>query len=195
MPQPPYAPGADLSLPDYSAGFTDAVCRGFKKYATFEGRASRAEFWFWYLFVVGVALVLLVPSGAIAAATASSSADGAPSPAAAIGFGLIGVFYLAVLLPTLAVACRRLHDAGFSGLFLLLGLVTGLIPLIMCILPTSPNAVRFGPPGQPQPYGLPPGGYAPPQGYSPQQGYAPQQGYVPQPGPESRPGTEDQPHA
>ena len=163
-PQPSGGPGADagtdLRLPDYSIGFAGAVRRGFKKYATFDGRASRAEFWFWYLFVVGGALVLAVPSGVIAGATASSSSDGAPSPVAAIGFVLIGVFYLAVLVPTLAVACRRLHDAGFSGLFLLLGLVTGLVPLIMCILPTSPNAVRFGPPGEPQPYGLP-SGYAP----------------------------------
>ena len=173
-------------LPDYTIGFADAVRRGFRKYVTFDGRASRAEFWYWYLFVVGVLLVLIVLTTAIGSATAGP--DGTLGPVFVIGFVLAGIFYAAVLLPTIAVACRRLHDAGLSGLFLLLSLISGLIPLIMCALPTSPNAVRYGPPGQPDPYGLPPGAYAPAPGYDPQQGYAPapgydpQQGYVPQPG-------------
>jgi len=174
-----------IDLPDYSVTFADAVRRGFRKYVTFSGRASRAEFWYWYLFVTGVLIILVLPTGAIASAT--SAGDGSVSPLVTVGFAAAGLFYAAVILPTVAVACRRLHDAGFSGLFLLLGLVTGLIPLIMCVLPTSPNAVRFGPPGQPGPYGLPPGGYAPAPGYDPQQAYGqqpPAQGYGQQPPPQ-----------
>ena len=137
--------------------FLEAVKRAFRQYVHFDGRASRSEFWYFYLFSVGVQIVLLVPSIAIGTATSTSSGD--PGPAFVVGFVLWGIFYLGAALPSLAVACRRLHDAGFSGLFLLLGLVTGLIPLVMCALPTSPNAVRYGPPGQPgapgQPYGTP----------------------------------------
>jgi uncharacterized membrane protein YhaH (DUF805 family) len=167
--QGPSSPG----WPAYDATFVDAVKRGFRGYAAFDGRASRAEFWYWYLFVVGVQLALVVPSASLAAATASAE-DGVP-PVFVVGFVLAGLFYLAVILPTLAVACRRLHDAGFSGLFLLLGLAAGLVPLILCLLPTSPAAVRYGPPGA--------GPYGPPVGYPPQQGQVPP-GY----GPPQQPG-------
>lgn len=154
--------------------FADAVKRGFSGYVAFDGRASRAEFWYWYLFVVGTVLVLVLPSVAIATATSS---DGTFSPVAAVGLVIGGLFYAAVVLPTIAVACRRLHDAGYSGLFLLLGLVTGLIPLVMCLLPTSPAAARFGPPGQP---GFPGQPVPPPGAYGPQP-YGPQP-YGPPPG-------------
>ena len=181
-PPPGAGPGASIDLPDYSITFADAVKRGFKKYVSFNGRASRAEFWYWYLFVVGVEIALIAPTIAIASAT--QPAGGGLGPVGTVGLVVFGLFYLAILLPTIAIACRRLHDAGFSGLFLLLGLITGLIPLIMCLLPTSPNAVRYGPPGQPEqpgPYGLPPGGYAPAPGFDPQQAYGQQpygqQGY------------------
>lgn len=167
--------GSSPALPDYSISFADAVRRGFRRYVTFNGRAGRAEFWYWYLFVVGVLLVLLVPAAAIGSATASP--DGSIGPVFVVSLVAGGLFYAAVLLPTIAVACRRLHDAGFTGLFLLLALVTALIPLIMCMLPTSPNAVRYGPPGTPGPPVLPPSGYAPTAGYQPQQGYSPQQAH------------------
>ena len=156
------------SLPDYSIGFVDAVKQGFRRYVAFDGRASRAEFWYWYLFVVGVLLILIIPSASIGSATASP--DGSVGPVFVVGFVIAGLFYAAVLLPTIAVACRRLHDAGFSGLFLLLAFVTGLIPLIMCMLPTSAKAVQYGPPGTPGPPG-PPSSYNPssygPSSYGP----------------------------
>src|SRR5215207_11740727 len=47
-----------LDLPHYGIGFVDAVKRGFRKYATFKGRASRSEYWWWTLFTFVVYLVL-----------------------------------------------------------------------------------------------------------------------------------------
>ena len=47
-----------LDLPHYGIGFVDAVKRGFKKYATFTGRASRSEYWWWTLFTSATYLVL-----------------------------------------------------------------------------------------------------------------------------------------
>lgn len=189
---------AGWPVPDLT--FVEAVRRAFRQYVHFDGRASRREFWYFYLFVVGGQLVLLAPS--IAGSVATSTTRGRPAPVFVVGFVLFGIFYLGVVLPALAIACRRLHDAGYSGLFLLLGLVTGLIPLVMCALPTSPDAGRFGPPGAPgqtyppqgpaQGYGAPGpyGGYAggpgaAPQGYGLQQpapyGQPPAQPYGQQP--------------
>ena len=73
-------------------GFGEAISRGFSNYFTFAGRARRSEYWFWVLFT---SLVQVIPL---------------------IG-GLIG---LAVLIPSLAVTSRRLHDIGKSGWYQLL---------------------------------------------------------------------------
>ena len=153
-------------VPDVT--FVEAVKRGFAQYIGFDGRASRREFWYFYLFAVGVLLVLLAPTIALGVATSTpASGSGGPGAVLTVGFSAVGLFYAAVLLPMLAVACRRLHDAGFSGLFLLLGLVTGLIPLVMCAFPTAPDAVRFNPgaqrlPGPGYPYAGPQDAYGAP---------------------------------
>ena len=81
----------------------------FNKYADFNGTASRPEFWWFMLFIflVGAALSLVSNT-------------------------LSGLFYLAVLLPTLAVGARRLHDTGRSGWWQLLLIVPfGVIVLIV----------------------------------------------------------------
>lgn len=77
--------------------FTEAVKACFQKYATFSGRSGRPEFWWFFLFQV---LVYLVTAG--------------------ISEVLYYVAALALLLPSLAVGARRLHDTGKSGWFLLL---------------------------------------------------------------------------
>ncbi|HUY83298.1 MAG TPA: DUF805 domain-containing protein [Steroidobacteraceae bacterium] len=81
-------------------GFGEAVKLCFRKYAQFEGRAARPEYWWFVLFtiVVGAATKIL-------------------------GDALYGVFALATLLPSIAVGVRRLHDTGRSGAWLLLWLI------------------------------------------------------------------------
>lgn len=95
-----------------SMGFGQAISTFFKKYATFEGRASRSEFWFTFLFLVIVSAVL-------------SAID--PTDA------LSGLFSLGVLLPTIALATRRLHDLNRSGWHQLLSYLfpVGTIALII----------------------------------------------------------------
>ncbi|MFF5563887.1 DUF805 domain-containing protein [Streptomyces sp. NPDC012623] len=87
-----------------------------KKYAVFSGRARRKEYWMFVLinFVITVALGII---GNVI------GADGV----------LNGIYSLAVLIPGLAVAVRRLHDTGRSGWWLLIGLVplVGFIILIV----------------------------------------------------------------
>ena len=79
--------------------FHEAILIAFTKYADFDGRASRSEFWWFALFVTLVTSALTYLSEALAS-----------------------MFLIAVLLPLLAVGARRLHDTGRSGwwqLFLL----------------------------------------------------------------------------
>jgi uncharacterized membrane protein YhaH (DUF805 family) len=139
-PAPP-----SLDLPYYGIGFVDAVKRGFKKYATFTGRASRSEYWWWALFTFLGYLVLGLLAFAVGTAT---SRDGGRTPGA-LAIPLIilfAVFLLGILIPTLALTVRRLHDAGYSGLLALLFLLPylgGLIIMIFALLPSSPAGAKY----------------------------------------------------
>ncbi|WP_337996067.1 DUF805 domain-containing protein [Oleispirillum naphthae] len=96
--------------------FSDAIRVCFAKYAAFAGRAARAEFWWWVgFYLLGSAVVVIF--------------DAATFPLSGGLFSLL--FPLAIFLPTLAVAARRLHDIGKSGWWLLLWLVPLIGPLIL----------------------------------------------------------------
>ncbi len=82
-----------------------------KKYAVFGGRARRKEYWIFYLFNV---LISYAP------AIIESMLVGNPG---VIGFGLGSLYSLAVLIPSIAVGVRRMHDIGRSGWWLLLPIV------------------------------------------------------------------------
>jgi uncharacterized membrane protein YhaH (DUF805 family) len=87
-----------------------------KKYTLFTGRSRRSEYWYFLLFNLIIALVL-------------SFADSAVRKL--LGFGLFYPIYaLAVLVPSIAVSIRRLHDTDRSGWWLLLAFV----PLVGLVL-------------------------------------------------------------
>jgi uncharacterized membrane protein YhaH (DUF805 family) len=127
-PQGPYAPGnAGDALREATA--RQAAERFFKKYTVFTGRASRSEYWWWTLiaFVINVVINLL---------------------ARAIGFFLIIeiLWALAIIVPGIALACRRLHDTGRSGWWQLLALIpcVGWIILIVWLAtPPKPEGDRY----------------------------------------------------
>ena len=99
-----------------------------KKYAEFSGRARRREYWNFALFNILIAIVLAL----IDRLTGTFGAGR--------GFGLLGGLYaLAVLLPSLAVGVRRLHDTNRSGWWLLIGLIPciGFIVLIVFLVQDS----------------------------------------------------------
>ena len=88
--------------------FVSAIKACFSKYADFNGRARRSEFWFWYLFTVIVNLFTSwIPFASL--------------------------ITLALLIPTLAVSVRRLHDIGRSGWWLLLSVIPSIICFIILI--------------------------------------------------------------
>ena len=108
-----------------------------KKYAVFEGRARRQEYWMFFLFNVIIGFVLGLVDG-FAGLTIGES-----------GAGMLGSIYsLAVLCPGIAVAIRRLHDTGRSGFWLLITFVPciGVIVLLVFLIQDSePNANQHGP--------------------------------------------------
>ena len=97
-------------------GFMDALTTVFRnKYATFSGRASRSEYWWGYLGYLVIATVLQIVGlvGAAALLNVNESLAGL----------VILIPYLAILgmiIPTIAVSVRRLHDTGKSGWMLLI---------------------------------------------------------------------------
>ena len=158
-----------LDWPHYGIAFVPAVKRVFQKYATFSGRASRSEFW-WWMLANGIVVSVLYASIAVLA-VAGRTPDGEPGMAAIAPTILLVVWALAVVVPSIAVSVRRLHDAGHSGWFYLFSVFgLGVVTLVLCAMETSPAAAAYGPP---YPQGYAPGGY----GYA-----APNQGYGPPPG-------------
>ena len=110
--------------------FMTAVKTCFAKYATFEGRAIRSEYWWFALFAFGASLIASLIGGAIGA-----------------GNVLSVLVNLALLLPGIAVGVRRLHDTDRSGWWWLIVFVpvVGFIVLIvfMCLEGTE-GANRYG---------------------------------------------------
>ena len=101
-----------------------------KKYAVFDGRARRKEYWMFLLFNLIITFVLYFIERL------------------ASGPGVLGGLYdLAVLLPTIAVGVRRLHDTNRNGWWLLIGLipVIGTIVLIVFMVQDSqPGENQYG---------------------------------------------------
>ncbi len=92
---------------------------GLKKYATFSGRATRAEFWYFTLFSIIITIVL----------TIIDEVMGTTTPEGILGI-LGSIYGLLVFLPSLAIAVRRLHDINKSGWWILISL----IPIIGSII-------------------------------------------------------------
>ena len=100
----------------------NAVSICFKKYATFGGRASRSEFWFFTLFY----LITSVFAGVVEGVTGIA------------GFGYLP--FVAMLIPSIAVSCRRMHDTGRSGWFQ----VVPIYNLILACTPSNPGSNKYG---------------------------------------------------
>ena len=102
-----------------------------KKYAVFDGRAHRTEFWLFFLFSFIISFFLGVIVGLVGSL-----------------WFITTLYALAVLIPGLAVSVRRLHDTNRSGWWILTGLVPilGWIALLIFYVEDSrPGANQYGP--------------------------------------------------
>jgi uncharacterized membrane protein YhaH (DUF805 family) len=137
-----------LWQPLYGASFGDAIRRFFRKYSDFSGRASRSEFWWWWLLsvLIGIAFeILLVSLGSIGAPTNSDGTRGL-GPIAWVVLVIYVIWIVAIIVPSLALVWRRLHDADLAGPFFFLGFIPfvgGIILLVFYLLPSKPEGARF----------------------------------------------------
>ena len=102
----------------------------WKKYAEFSGRARRQEYWMFFLFnfIAGIAVGIV---------------DGILGTTGALS----GLYNLAIIIPSLAVAARRLHDTDRSGWWQLIAfipLIGWIVLLVFFCLDSQPGENRFG---------------------------------------------------
>ena len=104
--------------------FSDSIAACFGKYAQFDGRASRSEYWWFFLFNLLVS-VFLRPTSA----------------------GLYLIFALVVFIPSFSVLVRRLHDVNRSGWnYWWVLTIVGAIPLVIWLAtPGDGDENRYGP--------------------------------------------------
>ncbi len=120
----------------------DAVKTVLGKYATFSGRAARPEFWWYTLFLLVLVAVLNIIDGAIIAPMLGFE----PFQAEA-GEPISTLVALALVIPTIAVSVRRLHDTDRSGWWYLIGIVPIIGTLLLLWWYTRPGTEgqnRFG---------------------------------------------------
>jgi len=107
-----------------------------KQYAVFSGRARRKEYWYFVLFNIIASFIL----GFIDGMTGTFNVE--------IGLGLLGSIYtLAVIVPSIAVSVRRLHDTGRSGwwfLIILIPIIGPLTLLVFFIFDSQPEENEYG---------------------------------------------------
>lgn len=106
--------------------YTDVL----KKYAVFEGRARRSEYWYFLLFNLIASIIIGVIGGMLDFKQLAS------------------IYSLAVLVPSIAVTVRRLHDTNHSGLWFLIGLIPiigWIVLLILTIRDGDAGPNRYGP--------------------------------------------------
>jgi len=108
----------------------------WKNYINFQGRARRKAYWMFILFNL-IALVIL---GLIESAIGLSGQN---------GYGILtGLYTLAMILPLIALAVRRLHDTGRSGWWILIGLVPLVGPIVLIVFyvtDSQPGSNQYGP--------------------------------------------------
>ena len=117
-----------------------------KKYADFAGRARRSEFWLFALFIFIVEIVYFILMGVTG--NMGPSGYGQMNGLGMALAGLFSLFILGVLVPSLAVTVRRLHDTNRSGWWILIGLIPligGLVLLVFYLLPGTTGPNKFGP--------------------------------------------------
>ena len=108
------------------------------KYAVFSGRARRREYWMFvlvnFIIMIGLSVVISIVASVLKLGSAASY--------------LSQIYGLAVLLPSLAVGVRRLHDTGRSGWWLLIGvipLIGSIVLLILMAKDSQPGDNAYGP--------------------------------------------------
>lgn len=108
-----------------------------RQYGDFKGRARRMEYWMFVLFNVFISIILLIIDNLVGIAFKD------------IDYGPLYLTYcLFIIMPSLAVAVRRLHDSGRSGWWILISLIPflgGIWLLVLLLMDSDPGDNKYGP--------------------------------------------------
>ena len=118
-------------------GFQEAVKSFFSRWSDFKTRSSRSEYWWSYLGIMLISLVVGFVIGLLGTVLGDT-----------ISGILMLIFYVIIIVPSIAIGVRRLHDHDKSGWWYLIALVPilgGLYLLYLFVTPGTPGANRFGP--------------------------------------------------
>ncbi len=124
--------GQDYKNMDY---FLNAIKH---KYATFSGRARRKEYWMFFLFYVIFNIILSILDGVLGLKGHGQYNVGV----------LNSIYGLVLLIPSLAIAVRRLHDTDRSGwwlLIILVPIVGAIVFIVFLCLDSTPGSNKYGP--------------------------------------------------
>ena len=127
----------------------DLMFQPLRKYADFTGRARRKEFWLFWLFLIGIEIVFSILIGMVGGsmmALSDPSVGMAATSGPAMGlWAVYGLIMLGLLIPSLAVSIRRLHDTNRSGWWQLICLVPliGWIVLIVFLAQDSKSESAY----------------------------------------------------
>lgn len=113
----------------------------FRRYAEFSGRSRRLEYWMFMLFNILVMAGLVIAMASFGSLSEDSLFSG-------ITGILFVIYFMIVLVPSVAVQVRRFHDQGRSGWMILLGLIPyigGLISFVFMCIPGDVGENEYGP--------------------------------------------------
>ena len=129
-------------------GFGDAVKTCLRKYVTFSGRAPRSEFWWFVLFVYVAGLVCALIDLSLFGETVTMTTDTGASVSSETQIApFVSIFALAMFLPYVSVAVRRLHDIDRTGWWYWLVLVPLIGVIVLIVFFVSKGTVgpnRYG---------------------------------------------------
>lgn len=110
--------------------------KALKQYADFKGRARRKEYWMFILFNIIFAFLAALIDNIVGTAIPE------------LGYGIFyGIYALAVLIPSLAVIVRRLHDVGKSGwmyFIVLIPIIGAIWFIILMVKDSEPGSNKWG---------------------------------------------------
>ena len=132
--------------------FPDAVKMFFARYTDFQGRSRRSEYWWVALFnaiVFLVGIILLFVLGGFNPET------GEMGPLAFVFIGILGLYSLAILIPSIALYVRRLHDINQTGWIYLgliiasmipfIGFIASIAQIVIACIPGTVGPNKYGP--------------------------------------------------
>lgn len=118
-------------------GFQEAVKSFFSRWSDFKTRSSRSEYWWAYLGMMIISFVVGLVIGILMTVLGET-----------IGNILMLVFYIVILVPSIAIMVRRLHDHDKSGwwvLIIFVPILGGLYLLYLFVTKGTDGPNRFGP--------------------------------------------------